>query len=129
VKEGEIVIFDKAYVDFDHLWDMEQREVIWVTRAKENLQFEVVGQMPVPAEGKVVADELVGLKNPGSQQKYPELMRRVTAWVEVDGKEQLIIMNLSLYRWSVPSRQNTHPRCCTAWASWASTFSSNRYRH
>ena len=25
VKEGEIVIFDKAYVDFDHLWDLEQR--------------------------------------------------------------------------------------------------------
>jgi len=100
VKEGEIVIFDKAYVDFDHLWDMEQREVIWVTRAKENLQFKVVGQMPVPAEGKVVADELVGLKNPGSQQKYPELMRRVTAWVEVDGKEQLMTFLTNQLTWS-----------------------------
>ena len=27
IKEGEIVIFDKAYVDFDHLWDLEQRGV------------------------------------------------------------------------------------------------------
>jgi len=100
VKEGEIVIFDKAYIDFDHLWEMEQREVIWVTRAKENLQFEVVEQMPVPAEGKVVTDELVGLKNPASQRKYPELMRRVTAWVEVDGKEQLMVFLTNQLTWS-----------------------------
>src|SRR5271170_4201069 len=25
IKEGEIVIFDKAYVDFDHLWELEGR--------------------------------------------------------------------------------------------------------
>jgi hypothetical protein len=29
-------------VDFDHLWSLEDRGVNWVTRAKENLQFEVV---------------------------------------------------------------------------------------
>ena len=37
IKEGEIVIFDKAYVDFEHLWDLEERGVFWVTRGKENL--------------------------------------------------------------------------------------------
>jgi len=100
VKEGEIVIFDKAYIDFDHLWDMEQREVIWVTRAKENLQFEVMQQMPVPEGGKVVTDELVGLTNPASQRKYPELMRRVTAWVEVEGKEQLMTFLTNQLTWS-----------------------------
>jgi hypothetical protein len=42
IKEGEIVIFDRAYVDFDHLWNLERRGVTWVTRAKENLQFELV---------------------------------------------------------------------------------------
>jgi len=100
VKEGEIVIFDKAYIDFDHLWDMEQREVIWVTRAKENLQFAVMGQLSVPAGGKVVADELVGLTNPSSQRKYSELMRRVTAWVEVDGREQLMTFLTNQLTWS-----------------------------
>jgi hypothetical protein len=100
VKAGEITIFDKAYVDFGHLWDLEQREVVWVTRAKENLQFEVVEQLPVPGTGKVVLDELVGLKHPGSQRKYPELMRRVTAWVEVDGKEQLMTFLTNQLTWS-----------------------------
>jgi hypothetical protein len=39
IKAGEIVIFDKAYVDFAHLADLSKREVFWVTRAKENLSF------------------------------------------------------------------------------------------
>jgi hypothetical protein len=100
VKEGEIVIFDKAYVDFRHLWDLEEREVVWVTRAKENQQFVVVEQLPVPAGGKVVADELVGLKNTDSQEKYPEVMRRVTAWVEVDGQERLMTFLTNQLTWS-----------------------------
>jgi hypothetical protein len=100
VKEGEIVIFDKAYVDFGHLWDLEQRGVAWVTRAKENLPFEVLEQLPVKAGGKVVADELVGLKNAQSRDKYPEVMRRVTAWVEVDGEERLMTFLTNQLTWS-----------------------------
>jgi len=42
VQAGKIVIFDKAYVDFDHLADLSQRGVFWVTRAKDNLQCRVV---------------------------------------------------------------------------------------
>ena len=100
VKEGEIVIFDKAYVDFRHLWDLEERGIVWVTRAKENQRFEVLEQLPVPDGGKVVADELVGLKNADSQQKYPEVMRRVTAWVEVDGQERLMTFLTNQLTWS-----------------------------
>lgn len=37
VQAGEIVVFDKAYVDFAHLADPFMREVFWVIRAKENL--------------------------------------------------------------------------------------------
>jgi hypothetical protein len=62
VQEGEIVIFDKAYLDFGHLWDLEQRKVIWLTRAKENLQFEVLETYPVKPGGKVVTDEVGGVE-------------------------------------------------------------------
>jgi len=103
IKDGEIVIFDKAYVDFDHLWDLEQRGVFWVTRAKENLQYEVVESYSVKAGGKIVSDELIGLKNAGSQKAYPELMRRVVAWVEVDGKERLMTFLSNHLTWSAES--------------------------
>src|SRR5450759_2921243 len=103
IRDGEIVIFDKAYVDFDHLWSLEQRGVFWVTRAKENLQFEVVESYPVPEGGKIVSDELVGLKNVGSQKAYPELMRRIVAWVEVDGQERLMSFLTNHLTWSAVS--------------------------
>ncbi len=44
IRPGEIVVFDKAYVDFAHLWHLDQRGVTWITRSKENLCFEVMGQ-------------------------------------------------------------------------------------
>ena len=103
IKEGEIVIFDKAYVDFDHLWNLEERGVFWVTRAKENLQFEVVGAYPVKEGGKIVSDELVGLKNAGSQKAYPDLLRRIVAWVEVDGEEHLMTFLTNHLTWSPES--------------------------
>ena len=103
IKDGEIVIFDRAYVNFEHLHDLEVRGVVWVTRAKENLQFEVVQAYPVKAGGKVVSDELVGLKNPTSQKAYPELMRRIVAWVEVDGQERLMTFLTNQLTWSPES--------------------------
>jgi hypothetical protein len=103
VKDGEIVIFDRAYIDFEHLYDLEERGVVWVTRAKENLQFEVAEAYPVKPGGKVVSDELVGLKNAGSQKAYPELMRRIVAWVEVDGQERLMTFLTNQLTWSPES--------------------------
>ena len=100
IKDGEIVIFDRAYVDFDASVGFDQRGVFWVTRAKENLQFEVVERYPVKEGGKIVSDELVGLANAGSRQAYPELMRRVVAWVEVDGQERLMTFLTNQLTWS-----------------------------
>jgi hypothetical protein len=42
LKAGEIVIFDKAYVDFSHLFDLFRRGIWWVSWAKDNLQYRVV---------------------------------------------------------------------------------------
>jgi len=55
---------------------------------------------PVQKGGKIVSDELVGLKNAGSQQAYPELMRRIVAWVEVDGQERLMTFLTNHLTWS-----------------------------
>jgi hypothetical protein len=43
------------------------------------------------------------LKNAGSQQAYPELMRRIVAWVEVDGQERLMTFLTNHLTWSAGS--------------------------
>ena len=50
--------------------------------------------------GKVVSDELVGLKTASSQKAYPDLMRRIVAWVEVDGQERLMTFLTNQLTWS-----------------------------
>ena len=87
VQAGEIVIFDRAYIDFSHLADLSLRLVFWVTRAKDNLQYTVVHYYQQGTFGRILRDELIQLKTPASRQEYPELLRRVVALVEVDGKD------------------------------------------
>jgi hypothetical protein len=77
IRAGEIVIFDKAYVDFDHLFDLLGRGVFWITRAREDLQARVLKEMPKPKELRILRDELIALQIPVSQQAYPQQLRRI----------------------------------------------------
>lgn len=103
VKAGEIVIFDKAYVDFAHLADLSMREVFWVTRAKENLNCRVVRALQGGAFGKVWRDDLIGLQTPVSRDAYPVELRRIVALVEVDGREVEMTFLTNNLEWSAQS--------------------------
>lgn len=88
LQEGEIAVFDKAYVDFEHLFDMTLRGVFWVTRTKSNMKFRVKKRLLKKPVGKILRDDLIVLKGKVSRKRYPEVMRRVRAIVEIDGKER-----------------------------------------
>jgi hypothetical protein len=103
IKAGEIVIFDKAYVDFGHLADLCMRMVFWVTRAKDNMCFKVVRRYQRGAVGKILRDDLIRLTTPASRQEFPELMRRIVALVEVDGKEVEMVFLSNNLEWSAAS--------------------------
>ena len=103
VQAGEIVIFDKAYIDFSHLADLAMREVFWVTRAKDNMKYKVVKRYQKTAVGKILSDDLIRLTSPASRQDYPELLRRVVALVEVDGKEVAMVFLTNNLEWSAQS--------------------------
>ena len=98
VKSGEIVLFDKGYVDFGHLRDLDQRGAFWVTRAKDNLAYEVVQKMPKSKDKKILRDEVIVLSNPN--KPAPELMRRVVALVEIDGEEREMVFLTNNLQWS-----------------------------
>ena len=82
LSEGEIGIFDKAYVDYVHLWALNQRGVFFVTRAKDNMACRVKKRRPRSSDRRILKDELVALKGHYTRQKYPGVLRRVTALVE-----------------------------------------------
>jgi len=101
IRPGEIVVFDKAYLDFAHLFDLLKRGVFWVTRAKDNMVYEVLHALPV--SGRILRDEIIALSNASAQADYPELMRRITALVEIDGVEQEMVFLTNNMEWSPAS--------------------------
>lgn len=100
IRAGEIVIFDRAYVDFAHLFGLLVRGVFWVTRTKENLQFRVVKKRLRRPAGKILRDDEVVLTNPKSRGEYPNRLRRVTALVELDGKETVMEFLTNNFEWA-----------------------------
>src|SRR4029453_4244791 len=99
VQAGEIIIFDKAYVDFAHLADLSMREVFWVTRAKENLQCRVVRRLQHGRQANLLRDHLFQLTGP-ARKGYPVWLRRVVALVEVDGEVREMIFLTNHLTWS-----------------------------
>lgn len=98
LQSGEIALFDKGYVDFGHLGDLDRRGVFWVTRAKENMAYEVVRKMPQSKDPKILRDEVIILSN--ESKPAPELMRRVVALVEIDGEEREMTFLTNNLEWS-----------------------------
>jgi hypothetical protein len=103
VKPGEIVIFDRAYVDFIHLGVLNDDGVFWVTRSKESLSFRLIKKLPKGTDKRILSDQLVVLKNKDSRANYPKPMRRVRALVEVDGEEREMEFLTNNLQWSPTS--------------------------
>jgi len=102
VRAGEIVVFDKAYVGYEHLFSLNERGVFFVTRVKENTSYKVVGQHSKP-KGKVVRDVCIRLTDPKTSRKYPGLLRLVEAQVEVDGKLKVMEFLTNNMEWAASS--------------------------
>jgi len=102
VRPGEIVVFDKAYIDFEHLHALTRRGVFWVTRAKDNVHYEIVGQHTEP-KGLIIRDVDIKLKDYKTRRKYPGALRLVEAIVEVDGKPRTMAFITNNTQWAASS--------------------------
>lgn len=77
LQEGEIALFDKAYANFTHLFDLTDRGVSWVTRAKDNMAYRVYKKLVRKPTGKNLRDDLITLRSPKSRLQHPQRLRRV----------------------------------------------------
>ena len=98
VRSGEIVLFDKGYVDFGHLKELDERGVFWVTRAKDNMAYDVVQKAPESGNPKILRDEVILLRD--AKKPAPELMRRVVALVQIDNQERELVFLANNFQWS-----------------------------
>ena len=103
LQAGEIVLYDKGYHLFAHYWELTQRGIFFVTRAKEDLRFKVIRRLPRGTDPRILADELVVTTGRWVKGDYPGKLRRVTALVELDGVERELIFLTNHLTWSAHS--------------------------
>jgi hypothetical protein len=95
IRAGEIVVFDKAYVDFHHLSELDEREVSWVTRAKDNMNYRAVKNL-TKRQGSIIKDQVVVLSGKHKGMR----VRRVEAWAKVDGIWREMVFITNNLKWS-----------------------------
>ena len=100
LKSGEISVFDKAYIDFEHLAELTTRGVWWVTRAKDDMAYRVVKSLRTTDNPRILKDEVIELLAYPSVRSHPGTLRRVVALVEVDGHDRELVFLTNHLEWS-----------------------------
>jgi hypothetical protein len=98
MKGGDILLADRAYVDFLFLHNLTARGVFWVLRQKVNMQYEVVESREV--SGNILSDEIVRLTAANTSAKYPGTFRRVRAVVEINGEAREMVFLTNNTQWA-----------------------------
>ena len=97
---GDVCLADRAYTDFGFLDGLRARGILFVVRQKKNMRFKSVKTLPKGWDASVISDELVEPVLARSKKLYPVPLRRVTARVEVDGKDMEMTFITNNFVWS-----------------------------
>ena len=89
----DLLIFDRAYLDYAWLYQLHQGGVWFVTRLKINSRFEVIQTQETSVDGPILADQVIRLNSPQGLTCYPKLLRRVHYRDPETGKEYVFLTN------------------------------------
>jgi len=90
---GTIVVDDRGYNDYRLFAKWTDAQVFFVTRMKDNAQFEVVEERESPQNRRILRDQIIRLTGVGAQEKCPHLLRRVEAVREDTGDILVFLTN------------------------------------
>ncbi len=74
---GAFYIMDRAYLDFERLYNLHQQRAFFVSRAKSNFKFKRRYSHEVDKPTGVQCDQTIVLTTPYPAKKYPEPLRRI----------------------------------------------------
>ena len=103
LQRGEVVLCDKGYHLLAHFYELTQRGVFFVTRARENVLFKVVGRRARGHDPRILSDEEVVTTGSSVAGDYPAKLRRVSARVLIDGEERVLTFLTNNFTWSAGS--------------------------
>jgi hypothetical protein len=90
---GSIVTMDRGYNDYKLFAYWTAQKIFFVTRLKENADYDVVSMRPVPQKGNITADETIRFKGHYAQKNCPHHLRRVAVWDSENQREIVLLTN------------------------------------
>lgn len=70
-------VMDRGYIDFERLYNIHQHKAFFVTRAKNNFQFNRIYSAKIDKSKGVMCDQTIQLKGFYPSKEYPEKLRRI----------------------------------------------------
>jgi hypothetical protein len=97
-----IYCFDKGYIDYAWLATIEKSKAFFVTRAKDNIKYQVIGQHGAPKNNNVISDDIIALTGFYQQQDYSKELRLIKYYdKENDRTFEFLTNNFNLSAYTI----------------------------
>lgn len=93
---GAFYVMDRAYLDLDRLYALDQAGSFFVTRAKRNLNVRRVYSNPVDRCSGLICDQRIVFNNPLAARDYPAQLRRIRYRDPLTDKNLVFLTNHTL---------------------------------
>jgi hypothetical protein len=88
-----IITVDRGYLDFNWFYSLHLNRVFFITRAKRNLKYQVLGQQEVLKNKGIISDQTICLTGFYQKQDYPEKLRLITIYDQEKNEELVFFTN------------------------------------
>jgi hypothetical protein len=88
-----IIAMDRGYNDYRLFAYWTENGIYFVTRLKENADYVVVEDRPVPQNRNIISDQFIRFSGFYAFKKCPHLLRRVVVWDTENQREIVLLTN------------------------------------
>ena len=93
IESEGIYVVDRAYIDFDWLWSINQSNAYFVSRLKRSIKWTRIVSHPVDKSLGLRSDQEILLFSKKSKAKYPKRMRRISFRSETQNRTLVFLTN------------------------------------
>jgi hypothetical protein len=91
LEPGAFYVMDRAYIDFERLYNFTKSMAYFITRAKNNLAFTRFDYRRVDKTTGLRSDQTIRLKGPKSSLYYPDHLRYIT-YYDADTNKRFVFL-------------------------------------
>ena len=106
---GSFYVMDRAYIDFERLYLLNQSSTFFVVRAKSNLDFRRIFSKKIDKSTGILCEQIIVLTGIKTSKKYPEKLRRIK-FFDAETNKTFVFLTNNLFLSSLTIAELFHCR-------------------